>query len=670
MLACLAHQLASGADEVACAARAVSILGPTEMGALVVGAPAAADRGRWHVLDAAAQPITTAAGILARLAALSAIVDGAQAGSQRLVVRFEAETAAAVLPPCEVCWRGATWRDSGDHAILVHLPALGASAPPAVASWPAPAAWQVSPHLTVARDGSTWDGEVVARASAGRVAPIGPADSGAVLLRRRQVRWRSLCPWQHEVAEHRKLEATTPGFLDVDVEHGLFAFAGDEPPPIAPVVPPPAAGARAPNLTCITGPISTVRGRLHPGDSGFNSEHSMPPGGGTSLELIEPVQRVFVTVEYQQGASAHIGALPAERSTILGRRPEPATRIVSRHGVAGGDAVSAALAVPRYRTLTDALAAIDADAARAEEEVVELADSATYVGEAPAWPGTGGGGNATRRLVIRAADGARPVVRLDAWTAAAGAGFTRIVLRGVTLAANGALTLAPPMVDPPSGSTPAQAGLELTLSTIATVPHPTTPPPPLALAIAAPPRGVHVTIDRAITGPLTVTGEGALRVRRSIVDPGASTLDAIVVADGMAEIDRSTVLGAVDVGVLEASESIFLGVVTVTDRFRGCIRFSRVEVGSVLPRRHRVVPDLDVSPPVPVPVRLVSIDRHDPAYGRLTETCDVRVRTGAADGAEMGAFHDELWPVRREAVLRRLSEYTPAGMVTGLIRMD
>ncbi|MCL4225214.1 MAG: hypothetical protein KJZ91_12190 [Myxococcales bacterium] len=585
------------------------------IGALTVGAPAPGDRGRWQLLDDTAAPVTTAAAGLGRLRELAEGVADAQPGAQRLVVRFEAAAAGAVLPPGAVAWRGATWRGASDQALLVHLPALtaGGAAP---AGWPAPAGWHVSPAVSVGRDGSTWDGEVVARAAAGQVAPIGPADTGDVLLRRRQLRWRNLCSWQREVADHRKLDPTPPGFLDVDVEHGLFALAGAEPPPRAPAAPPPDAGARAPS----------------------------------------------VTVEYQQGASAHVGALPADRSTALGHLPEPATRIVSRHGVAGGDELVDALAIPRYRTLTDALAAITADGGRAEQEVIEIADSATYHDEAPAWPGTVGGGAPTRRLVIRAADGARPVVVLAGWTTDVGAGLTQVVLRGLTLASLAPLTVAPPLVDPPPAATPARAAVRIELSTVASE-H-------LAFAVTAPPAGVELVVHRAITGPLTMHGAGALSVTGSIVDPGDRAASAITASDGVVDVDRATVLGVVAAGVLEASESIFLAPVTVADRFRGCIRFSRVEVGSVLPRRHRVVPDLDAAPVEPVPVRLVSVDRHDPAYARLAETCDPRVRFGAADGGEQGAFHDELWPVRREAVLRRLSEYTPAGMVTGLIRLD
>jgi hypothetical protein len=81
----------------------------------------------------------------------------------------------------------------------------------------------------------------------------------------------------------------------------------------------------------------------------------------------------------------------------------------------------------------------------------------------------------------------------------------------------------------------------------------------------------------------------------------------------------------------------------------------------VLPRIHRVVVD--------VPLTFVR-DRHDPAHVRLPASGDRRVLAGAEDGGEMGAFHDVHLSLRYEGYRRRLEESTPAGLVTGIIRLD
>ena len=48
-----------------------------------------------------------------------------------------------------------------------------------------------------------------------------------------------------------------------------------------------------PGLSCITGPLLTVRRHPLVGDTGVNPEHSTPPLEGPALELSEPVLRVF-----------------------------------------------------------------------------------------------------------------------------------------------------------------------------------------------------------------------------------------------------------------------------------------------------------------------------------------------------------------------------------------
>jgi hypothetical protein len=114
--------------------------------------------------------------------------------------------------------------------------------------------------------------------------------------------------------------------------------------------------------------------------------------------------------------------------------------------------------------------------------------------------------------------------------------------------------------------------------------------------------------------------------------------------------------------VLEASEALFDGHVSVEDRFRGCVRYSRVTSGSTLPRVHRVAWD--------TPLRLVSRNRRDPAWWRLREDCDAAISRGAENGSELGAFSLTQLAERMEGFERRLGEFTPAGLVTGIIRID
>jgi hypothetical protein len=55
-----------------------------------------------------------------------------------------------------------------------------------------------------------------------------------------------------------------------------------------------------------------------------------------------------------------------------------------------------------------------------------------------------------------------------------------------------------------------------------------------------------------------------------------------------------------------------------------------------------------------------------PDYARLADAGPDEIARGAADGAEMGVFHDLYQPQRADSLRARLAEYTPAGSETGI----
>jgi hypothetical protein len=127
-------------------------------------------------------------------------------------------------------------------------------------------------------------------------------------------------------------------------------------------------------------------------------------------------------------------------------------------------------------------------------------------------------------------------------------------------------------------------------------------------------------------------------------------------------MDRSTVLGGVRVQRVDISDTILRHPVFAGERFDGCIRYSALAPGGQTPRKHRVVRQ-------PFP-RFVTFDRRDPAYLRLSRDTAVTILTGASDGGEIGAFNLARIAKIERAVLRRLSEHTPAGLRTGVIRKN
>ncbi|MGY1708339.1 phage tail protein [Geodermatophilus sp. SYSU D00758] len=565
---------------------------------------------RWAAVGATGAPLD-ARGAMARYAELAA--DRAEdPDGVALAVRFECARADARLCPGEVAWSA----DDG-RTVLVHLPQLDTDEPvPPGAAWPAgPGLGFASDAVRVAEDGSTWASRstAVRRAALGDVAPIAEAAG----LRRRRVRSRRLCAWDREdrtATPPMTLPFTPPGRLDLDVAHGLFAFAEQEPPQAWPA-------------------------SAHEPDAG------VPPA---------------VTTDHEEGATAHVGARPAAREPELGLRLPLPTRLVSAGGVLHPDAPAEWHTIPRYPTLTAALAAVSdrwrdlpvpADGTPVQDvQVVQFEDSATYPDEAPVWP-AGPDDPALRNtarleLVVQAAERERPTVLVDpsaGWTLPpTPPRYAALTLRGVAVGGAGW-----------SGATlPTADRVRLELCSVLHAEN--------RLTFGDLPTGTDVTVTRCETAGLDLAGTGRLTVADSIVDAAGDT--AVSAPAGLVELERVSVGGGVRARVLEATEVIVDGLVTVEDRFHGCVRYSRVGTGSTLPRMHRVR--------VGTAVRVVSRNRRDPAWWRLRDDCDPAVLRGAESGAEMGAFGLTRLAVRTAAFAQRLEEFTPAGLVSGIVRID
>jgi hypothetical protein len=134
-----------------------------------------------------------------------------------------------------------------------------------------------------------------------------------------------------------------------------------------------------------------------------------------------------------------------------------------------------------------------------------------------------------------------------------------------------------------------------------------------------------------------------------------------------ATFDRSTINGPVIIREMPlASETMFVDQVWTLRRQTGCMRFSFAPIGSRTPRRHRCQPSTaqDANRVRP---SFTTLRYGRPAYGQLGPDCPVEITTGAADEAEMGAFHD-LHQHQRVANLRlRLEEYLRFGLEAGVI---
>ncbi|HEX7778012.1 MAG TPA: hypothetical protein VF424_02170, partial [Vicinamibacterales bacterium] len=214
-------------------------------------------------------------------------------------------------------------------------------------------------------------------------------------------------------------------------------------------------------------------------------------------------------------------------------------------------------------------------------------------------------------------------------------------------------------------------------------------------------------IDRSIAGGIRAVRGVTVKVKNSIVDATADTRVAFSHPDGLSPggvfiAENATVVGKVNTARLElASNTIFFARLAETDPWahpvhsdqnqQGCVRFSFVPRGSVVPRRYRCQPDLAVAQAIRaaekqqgaltaqqkeaiargvrsrVTPSFTTLRYGRAAYAQLRTACPVEIRLGADDESEMGVFHDVFWP-QREANLRiRLEEYLRFGLEAGIL---
>jgi hypothetical protein len=360
-------------------------------------------------------------------------------------------------------------------------------------------------------------------------------------------------------------------------------------------------------------------------------------------------------VDFQDGFTAHVGARPAPRGIELDEVLPRPTRLVSRSGHLEPDAPVEWLDIPRYRSLSAALADIPADPA--SEEIIRIQDSAAYPAQSVVWPA------GVKRLRIHAAEGERPTLQLLT-PAPGGVSYERFELLGLAIESSASLVL------------PTAAWIRLAFVSVY-------PASSLELNIesnsgsgggsgdTADSDSADATITHCTLGPVTVSVTGdvvatgrtiSLAVEDSILDSHpAGSSDALDAPQVSVAAARCTVRGRLHGDILDATDCLFDGPVEVVDQFHGCVRFSRVDDGSVLPRRHQVIHD---------PPRFVALDPREPAYLRLHERAPAAILRGAEDGSELGVFARRKLPERIEGLARRLAEHTPAGLVTAMIRLD
>jgi hypothetical protein len=192
-------------------------------------------------------------------------------------------------------------------------------------------------------------------------------------------------------------------------------------------------------------------------------------------------------------------------------------------------------------------------------------------------------------------------------------------------------------------------------------------------------QGLAANLYRTICGPVVLGAQvPAVTVTDSIVASGltsSSSAAAIAAPGARVNVQTSTVFGTVRAQILNASDTIFTGLLTIERQQTGCIRFCYVPSGSQTPGQYRCQPDLALAGVsgkaaqdavrARVTPQFTSIAFGQPSYAQLASACAVEISTGADNEAEMGAFNFLQQPQRRANLAAALDEYLRFGLEAG-----
>jgi hypothetical protein len=340
-----------------------------------------------------------------------------------------------------------------------------------------------------------------------------------------------------------------------------------------------------------------------------------------------------------------------------------------------------------YKTLQEALAFAVVELQHNGQIAVEIIDSNVYTVPSLEVDVPSG-----KTIELRAADGSRPTLVLSREIVVTGAPSSTFMMNGLVISSTAtfatpspiALVHAPATMLRPDKSQGPNLLSQLTLTHCTLVPGwaltPLGDPQQGAQAtLVAEPSGLQVTVIKSILGGTRVGEFATANLADSIVDATSREGVAYAALDninggGALTLTGCTVVGKVHATLLSlVSNSIFwAGLANKQDSFTaplwsdrrqsGCVRFSYLPPGALIPRRFECV---EQGPQSPQPL-FFSLRYGDPGYAKLLASTADAVRRGADDGGEMGAFHFVLAPSRESDLRVRMQEYIPVGLEFGI----
>lgn len=192
--------------------------------------------------------------------------------------------------------------------------------------------------------------------------------------------------------------------------------------------------------------------------------------------------------------------------------------------------------------------------------------------------------------------------------------------------------------------------------------------------------GMALICERVVTGPVRLASDVEAGFADCIIDAGSGAARAVFAAPNalrhVLSLTRCTLRGRVETdgftggltaeeetaeGLPATTDTLFLGAapaVTAARRQVGCIRFSLVPEGSLVPRLYRCIRG-------PAPV-LASLRYADPDYFLLAPGTPDALRRGAENGGEIGAHNRAALTVRDDNIARSIEDFLRFGHAAGI----
>ncbi len=155
------------------------------------------------------------------------------------------------------------------------------------------------------------------------------------------------------------------------------------------------------------------------------------------------------------------------------------------------------------------------------------------------------------------------------------------------------------------------------------------------------------------------------------LDAVGTIFEEVYLKAGMAQFEYCTVIKSAITPEIQASDCIFAGTLRkeknrYNRKIDGCIRYSCFPSQDRLRMPNLLFNCTDESP-LFFTTRFPSKDRAEKGYGVIHPAAAEQIKFGAENGGEIGAYHQQRYCLRYEAVILKIKENLPVGLKIALI---